>query len=327
MNEFMIKVSDLFTKYCSYCKKRRMMKIQKNDLVWGSCICGKQSESKVSKTTLQSMEKASDPYGDYLDKKEKEADNADNLATGMHIAIDSGDTDLMDMFSEQIKDYVSNLSYGEELPQNLEGHVEFDPRFSPDIKSSWNEAIIHQYVSSDSSNKLIYDKSKYDLILTEIRVNDVALYADVIKENITIEEACDYYPRKEEGCTKCGQIPVYYYPISHICNDPDEKYEEDFMLFHDRMSWCCPKCHYHLTYDNISLPPLDIEYSSTVCTLCDYALDNNDEQLIRLKAFKNKHNDRLEHEEKIERKFIAKMLTNEEQDRFTFLTGNIDKVY
>ncbi|MBG28390.1 MAG: hypothetical protein CMI31_00070 [Opitutae bacterium] len=302
-----------------------MMKIQNNDLVWGSCICGKQSESKVSKTTLQSMNKASDAYAAYLNRKEKEADNADNLATGMQIAIDSGDTDLMDMFEDEITEYVSNLDHGEDLPQNLEGHVVFDPRFSPDIKSSSNEAIIHQYVSSDSSNKLIYDESKYDLILSEISLKDVALYADVIKENITLEEACDYYPRKEEGCTKCGQIPVYYYPISHICNDPDEKYEEDFMLFHDRMSWCCPRCYYYLEYVYWDHPR--IEYSSTVCTLCDYALDNNDEQLIRRKAFKNKHNDRLEHEEKIERKFIAKMLTSEEQDRFTFLTGNMDKVY
>ena len=105
---FMIKVSDLFTKYCSYCKKRRMMKIQNNDLVWGSCICGKQSESKVSKTTLQSMDKASDPYAAYLNRQEKDADDADNLATGMQIAIDSGDTDLMDMFADQITEYVSN---------------------------------------------------------------------------------------------------------------------------------------------------------------------------------------------------------------------------
>jgi len=318
---FMIKVSDLFTKYCSYCKKRRMMKIQNNDLVWGSCICGKQSESKVSKTTLQSMDKASDPYAAYLNRQEKDADDADNLATGMQIAIDSGDTDLMDMFADEITEYVSNLDHSEDLPQNLEGHVEFDPKFSPHIKSSSNESIIHQYVSSDSSNKMIYDESEYNLILSEIQ-KDVALYADVIKENITLEEACDYYPRKEKGCTKCGQIPVHYYPISHICDDADEKYEEGFMLFYDRMSWCCPACHYYL--QDVFFDFAEIEYSSTVCTLCDYELDNNDEQLIRLKAFKNKHNDRLKHEEEIERKFIAKMLTNEEQDRFTFLTGNID---
>ena len=65
-----------------------------------------------------------------------------------------------------------------------------------------------------------------------------------------------------------------------------------------------------------------LEYSSRVCSLCDYELNDNDEELIRLKAFEKKNNDRLSTEEKIERKFIAKVLTKEEQDKFSFITSD-----